>query len=401
MSDIGQPQKHDGYVYTIISYEEHSQRACPSNCYYIRNKEACYYEDEFRKDCIDHKKHVFHCVEIKVNVKNCGPHEDWFLGPEDIKLVDNEGFVYSGHIPACKSLKDARMLSPGSLFMRGTQSNYIEFFPSLPDGAHVKCFLVDVHHKRFVVRATDEPDEEGLLEEQFGMEGDAAESAATQDNNNLKWDLENARRSINRIKTQIYERTHNTLTSSEITKLENRIRSDFYSLLLDLESKNLPEFQELMEEVKSLENDYKQQVDILEGEEQAKRDVALKIEELQQLTPREFEEYIAQLFEALGYWVETTPLVNDKGTDIIMFKDNTKYAVQCKRYKGTVGSPEIQTFLGSMTHYNADKGYFVTTGMFSFDAENLAKQHPITLLNKIDLAQLITEVLEKKQSHDD
>ena len=401
MSDIGQPQKHDGYVYTIISYEEHSQHACPSTCPYVSNNAECFYENTFKDNHIDHTDNVFHCVETIVNVRNTGEYEDWVLGPEDIRLVDNEGFVYEGHIPECKLLRDPRMIGRGSFFMRGTQSNYIEFFPTLPEGAHVKCFLVDVHNKRFVVRATDEQDDEGLLEEQFGMEEDAAENAASQDNNNLKWDLENARRSINRIKTQIYERTHNTLTSSEITKLENRIRSDFYSLLLDLESKNLPEFQELMEEVKSLEDDYKQQVDILEGEEQAKRDVALKIEELQQLTPREFEEYIAQLFEALGYWVETTPLVNDKGTDIIMFKDNTKYAVQCKRYKGTVGSPEIQTFLGSMTHYNADKGYFVTTGMFSFDAENLAKQHPITLLNKIDLAQLITEVLEKKQSHDD
>ena len=86
-------------------------------------------------------------------------------------------------------------------------------------------------------------------------------------------------------------------------------------------------------------------------------------------------------------------MLNDKGIDIIMYKDNVKYGVQCKRYKGTVGSPEIQTFIGELNHAKADKGYFVTTGMFSFEAEQMAAEHPIRLFNRIELSTLVLDAI--------
>ena len=62
-------------------------------------------------------------------------------------------------------------------------------------------------------------------------------------------------------------------------------------------------------------------------------------------------------------------------------------------YDFTIGSPDIQTFIGALSHANADKGFFVTTGMFSFEAEKMAIKHPIQLINRIDLAKLILEAL--------
>ena len=115
-----------------------------------------------------------------------------------------------------------------------------------------------------------------------------------------------------------------------------------------------------------------------------------------ELSPRDFELYIGSLFQHLGYIIEVTPYVNDKGLDIIMEKDGVKYGVQCKRYKGTVGSPDIQTFLGALSHAKADKGFFVTTGMFSFEAEKMAAEHPVQLINRIDLAKLILTALNVK-----
>ena len=77
-----------------------------------------------------------------------------------------------------------------------------------------------------------------------------------------------------------------------------------------------------------------------------------------------------------------------------MYKDDVKYVIQCKRYKGTVGSPDIQKFIGALDHSKADKGIFVTTGMFSFEAENMAKEHPIILVNRITLAKMIINQLK-------
>lgn len=87
-----------------------------------------------------------------------------------------------------------------------------------------------------------------------------------------------------------------------------------------------------------------------------------------------------QLFKALGYSkVTLTPSSNDKGVDVLAEYQGIKVAIQCKKYKGLVGSPQIQTFLGAMRHAEAQKGFFITTSVFSIEAEKMASAH----LNKI------------------
>ena len=336
---------------------------------------------------------VFHCIEIVVNVKNVGHFEDWCIGEGDIQMIDSDGYVYNGHVSNCKQLIQPRISGPGTKYLSGTQTNYIQFFTSLPKGTYIKYFRVDIHNKAFKFYMSDDVGEplenvKSQVESQEGMKFKEEQSRV-----DISYALDNARRSLNYIKKHIFERLNNDLTLSEKTKLENRIRSDLYSLKLELKMSDNSEFQKMIEDVKSLEEDYKRQLQAKENEDRDNRDRIKRIEGLLQLSPRQFEEYVAQLYEAMGYKVEVTPLSNDKGTDIIMYKDGVKYAVQCKRYKGTVGSPEIQAFIGSMTHYNADKGFFVTTGMFSFEAENMASKHPIKLVNRFDLVNMIIKVL--------
>lgn len=117
-----------------------------------------------------------------------------------------------------------------------------------------------------------------------------------------------------------------------------------------------------------------------------------KIDELLELTPREFEEYVGTLYKKIGFYSEVTQYSNDKGVDVILFKDSAKYVIQCKRYRGTVGSPDIQKFIGAIEHAKADKGIFVTTGVFSSEAEKMAYEHPIELVDKIKLLKLIQSV---------
>lgn len=55
------------------------------------------------------------------------------------------------------------------------------------------------------------------------------------------------------------------------------------------------------------------------------------------LSPREFEEFMAQLYNKLGYNVELTQTTRDGGKDIILRKPDVLgdmvYYVECKRYK--------------------------------------------------------------------
>ena len=86
---------------------------------------------------------------------------------------------------------------------------------------------------------------------------------------------------------------------------------------------------------------------------------------------------------------------NDKGVDILAERQGAKIAIQCKKYKGVVGSPALQAFLGAMQHAEAQKGFFVTTGVFSIEAERMASEHPIELIDGSALGRLIREALHK------
>ena len=50
-----------------------------------------------------------------------------------------------------------------------------------------------------------------------------------------------------------------------------------------------------------------------------------------------------------------------------------------------------------MANAKADYGLFITTSMFSFEAEQMAKNNPIKLVNRIELAKMISEALNNEQ----
>ena len=123
-----------------------------------------------------------------------------------------------------------------------------------------------------------------------------------------------------------------------------------------------------------------------------------RVEDLYSLSPREFEEYTQELLIRLGYEnVILTPYVNDKGIDLFCEKDGKKIAVQCKKYKDKVGSPEIISFIGAMVNARADAGIFITTGTFTFEAEAIAAKNPIILINKVKLAKIVIDLLDSQQ----
>jgi restriction system protein len=142
--------------------------------------------------------------------------------------------------------------------------------------------------------------------------------------------------------------------------------------------------------------DYNMKLEAIREKEKKSIELNKKVTSLSELNPREFEEYLTELFKLLRYEkVTLTPQMNDKGIDILMEKDGKRYAVQCKRHKGIIGSPAIQSFLGAMQHAKVSHGFFVTTSTFSLEAEKMASQHPIELVDATKLAQMIQQVLEE------
>ena len=114
------------------------------------------------------------------------------------------------------------------------------------------------------------------------------------------------------------------------------------------------------------------------------------------LSPSEFEEFVKELLEELGYEKTTQRgRSGDQGADILAEKDGERVAVQCKRYKGKVGTPEVQGLLGAMQSTESQKGFLITTAMFSLHAEKMASEVPIELIDGNKLIEWIAQAKAK------
>ena len=129
---------------------------------------------------------------------------------------------------------------------------------------------------------------------------------------------------------------------------------------------------------------------------------------LRGMRPSEFEEYVATLFRKLGYRAEVVGQTGDHGIDVEIEKDGIVSYIQCKKYshKHKVGEPEVRNFLGSLDHKHAQsKGYFVTTGIFTLEAERFVGDKPIelvdglALIKYIRLAEKDTSISETNEPH--
>jgi hypothetical protein len=109
------------------------------------------------------------------------------------------------------------------------------------------------------------------------------------------------------------------------------------------------------------------------------------------MDPIEFEHEVARLFHSQGYRMEVTTASRDGGIDIFGFAPgigDQKVAVQCKRYQGTVGRPEVQQFWGVISGSEYASGFFVTTGTFSADAKQFTEDKPrLVLVDGEELAK--------------
>lgn len=117
------------------------------------------------------------------------------------------------------------------------------------------------------------------------------------------------------------------------------------------------------------------------------------IEYVDEITGLEFEEYIKDLLERLGYKnVIKTPASGDFGVDVIAEKDNVKYAIQCKNYQGQLSNKCVQEAFSGKQHYNCHVGVVVTNSYFSPHAIEQAKSTGVLLWDRDKLISMINEL---------
>lgn len=121
------------------------------------------------------------------------------------------------------------------------------------------------------------------------------------------------------------------------------------------------------------------------------------IEDLQKLSPTQFENYISQLFRSMGYTTRAVGGSGDGGIDVEAEKEGIVHYIQCKKFinrKVKVGA--VRDFYGAIADKtDKGKGYFITTNVFTLDAEKFAEGKPIELVDRFKLIKYIKIVNSK------
>ena len=122
---------------------------------------------------------------------------------------------------------------------------------------------------------------------------------------------------------------------------------------------------------------------------------------LQKLTPEGFERLCQQLLRESDFQeVTVTGRSGDGGIDgmgILQVNPLVSFKVifQCKRYKGSVGAPQVRDFRGAMMG-RADKGIILTTGTFTTEAKKEAIRDGVPPIELVDGGKLVS-LMENSQ----
>ena len=199
---------------------------------------------------------------------------------------------------------------------------------------------------------------------------------------------------IEHLEYAVFRRYQNQLTRAERARLDNTIENALYKAeryAERLEAEERSRVEDDLETIKKALRDGREHAERLRR--QAKR-ADLKLAQLSTLNAEGFEEFVAELFEALGYEVDRVGGTGDEGADLRVSKKELRAVVQCKYFsKGVIGSPDLQKFLGTIHHTRSHKGFFVTTRTFSLAAEKFVAEHPIELIDGPRLVELVQEVI--------
>jgi hypothetical protein len=102
----------------------------------------------------------------------------------------------------------------------------------------------------------------------------------------------------------------------------------------------------------------------------------------------QFEVDCQNLLSKNGYAVISTPASGDFGVDLVVERDELRYAVQCKNLYRPVGIKAVQEIVAGKKMHRCDFGVVVAPAGFTSAAHELAQEHRIALLLPADLVRL-------------
>ena len=132
-------------------------------------------------------------------------------------------------------------------------------------------------------------------------------------------------------------------------------------------------------------------------EKNKKDSLKFNIYSLDNLSGKEFEEFLKWMFQELGYVVELTKVTADSGVDLVIKRDKEKIAVQAKRYNRNtkVSNEVVLKTHGGMGVYKCSKSIIITTSYFTNQAKSDAQELNMELWDREVLSAKIDEINNK------
>ena len=129
-----------------------------------------------------------------------------------------------------------------------------------------------------------------------------------------------------------------------------------------------------------------------------KSDFITPIKKKTRMTPKEFEQFVADYYQHQCYQTEITPYSGDYGVDVIAQKGEERIAIQAKMYGNSsrkVNRETIMQLYGAMTYRQCSKAVIATNGTCMVDAIEVANKLGVEILyfdSALDIVETSNDV---------
>jgi len=112
------------------------------------------------------------------------------------------------------------------------------------------------------------------------------------------------------------------------------------------------------------------------------------------MTGREFEHFMAEVFRAGGYESKVIGSRVDQGVDILLRKAGRRIAVQCKRHAKPVNNKPVQEVFSGARYHGADEAWVVAPGGYTRGARQPADRIGVVLYDRKEISRAIKRAVE-------
>lgn len=123
------------------------------------------------------------------------------------------------------------------------------------------------------------------------------------------------------------------------------------------------------------------------------------IEEVDQFSGKEFEQFLFQFFKLEGNEPQVTDDTGDRGIDLTIKREingeKRRIGIQAKRWKSNVGHEEIALMLSGKNYYNVDELWIVTNSELTRQAQNTALNNEINIISRDYLISMLESLKDK------